>query len=129
MAQRNNFYLYISSDPTNIYSHNKPSHFQYIFPKTMKFDENWSISIIQKNTGLNQRHFITSNVCSDSFVGNKTLQMLGTFESDQIDNNYYVQMKTQTTQTLVFNILDETLKPVELENNINLLLHFKKQYI
>ena len=129
MDQRNNFYIYISSKPTDSFLHNKPSDFQYILPNTIKFDENWSISIIQKNTGLHDRHFITSDACCDSFVGNRRLPMLGTFESDQIDNIYYVQMKSQIIHTLNFSILDENLKPVELSDPVKMLIHLKKQYI
>ena len=129
--QQNSFYVFASSE-SQVFSDNTYSHFRVKLDREYNFDSKWSVAIINKSIKINQRHFITSNICSYSIVFGRKIQLAGTFLGDNIPNIIYIPLAKIDTDVLEFYILNSKLREIKRQTKLpksELFLHFKKNLI
>ena len=121
MSGKNNFFAFVSSSPDD-FSHDFITHLD----KEYQFDASWSVAILQKKTSLVDRHFILMDICTESCINSKSVRMIGSFDSDIINHPIYVPLRNITTKSLNVSIVNKSLDHMQMDDQVELLLHFKR---
>lgn len=144
-CDNNNYFLYISSDKTDLHPTNKPSYFKITLPKILPIDNTWQVSLVniiywspfKDPKKFIYRFFVESDIVATSIVGDKYRHVLFTVPvlTDAFNRINYEPKKEQYVNIsnlsgigeisiYIKNELDEQL--TQFENDLSIALHFKR---
>lgn len=129
---KNNFFIYASAKVDHSYLDGEEVTFNSFLDREYMFDSSWSVALVEKQSGIKERHFITLNICENSLLNSKKFSLLGSYTNDEISNIFYIPLRKIESDKLIFTILNADLKVMkigEVEGNIDLLLHFKRSLL